>query len=172
MSLALRALRTLATSVAVLVGGLALVLLLAPRLLGWQLETVLSGSMTPTLGVGSVAAIEPVDPAAVRPGDVITYRDGDHLTTHRVVDVHAGAERSFVTKGDANEDNDPTAVEADAVVGRVLFDVPLLGHLTQLLRDPLAFLLLAALPGMVFVFLELRSLLLRWSTDEAPEVAA
>lgn len=168
MSLALRAARLVATLCLGVVGVLAVGLLLAPRLLGWQLETVLSGSMTPALGVGSVVAVAPVDPARVEVGDVVTFRAADRLVTHRVTEVRPGAELSFVTKGDANEEVDPAPVEQEALVGRVVLDVPHFGRLTQLLRDPLAFLLLAGVPGLLFVFLETRTMLLRFVDEEQP----
>lgn len=125
--------------------------------------------MTPGIGVGAVVAVAPVDPAVVRRGDVITFRVAERLVTHRVVEVREGAERTFVTKGDANEDADPGSVEPSAVVGRVVLDVPHLGHLTQTLRDPRWFVLLAGVPGLVFVFLEVRTMLMRFVDEDEPE---
>src|SRR5581483_7955327 len=40
----------------------------------YRLATVLSGSMAPAMPVGSVAVLVPESPAAVRPGDVITFQ--------------------------------------------------------------------------------------------------
>src|SRR5437868_2450342 len=92
----------------VAVAGAAL--LFVPRLLGWQVDTVLSGSMTPAYPVGSVLFVKPLSPAAVDVGDIITFRTGAGDGTpvsHRVVSVERSSNGlAFVTKGDANEEPD------------------------------------------------------------------
>src|SRR5918912_2525149 len=55
-----------------------------------QLLTVVSGSMQPTLPLGSLVVVVPRNADAVRVGDVITFSppgDDTHTVTHRVVDV-------------------------------------------------------------------------------------
>jgi signal peptidase len=158
----LRLSRTLAARCVVIAMFIfAAVLIVAPRLLGWQLHMVLSGSMAPTLGLGSVVAVEPLPAARVEVGDVITFsRRSGIPVTHRVVDViDSGGSRQFLTKGDANEDPDPEPRPAGAVVGEVQVHVPYMGYLAYWLRQPLGLLLLLVLPGAVFILLELRSLI-------------
>lgn len=137
----------------VAVAGAAL--LLVPRLLGWQVDTVLSGSMTPAYPVGSVLFVKPVSPPTVEVGDVITFRTGARDGTpvsHRVVSVdHSSGELSFVTKGDANEDADPTPVGASALQGRVAFGVPLLGRFVRAVRTPVGFSLLLFVFGLTLM---------------------
>jgi signal peptidase len=75
-----------------------------------QLLTVVSGSMQPTLPLGSLVLVVPRDADAVRVGDVITFSPpGDNRTiTHRVVDVHGSGDGLGVhTRGDANPVADP-----------------------------------------------------------------
>ena len=75
-----------------------------------QLLTVVSGSMRPTLPLGSLVVVVPRDAAAVRVGDVITFSPpGENRTvTHRVVDVQgSGTELRVHTRGDANPVADP-----------------------------------------------------------------
>lgn len=144
--------------VALAVAGLMVV----PRLLGWEIVTVLSGSMSPTYPVESVLAVEAVDPAAVRAGDVIAFRMEDDVlpVTHRVLAVdQVNGRRQFVTKGDANEDPDPTPVPADAVRGRVVFGVPILGRLVRAVRSPAGFALLLVAPAAALTVEEVRSML-------------
>src|SRR5437867_6489971 len=57
---------------------------------GFRPVVVYSGSMEPTLPVGSLLALEPAPSASIRVGDVITFRDPydrDRLVTHRVVGI-------------------------------------------------------------------------------------
>src|SRR5438045_7249035 len=98
-----------AGAVVTLVGGYAALLVA-----GYKPVAVYSGSMRPTLGVGSLAVDKVVDARHVRVGDVITFDDPyvtGRLVTHRVAQIvptkHGLAYR---TKGDANAAREPWAV--------------------------------------------------------------
>ncbi len=141
----------------------AAALLLGPRLMGWQLQTVLSSSMAPAFEAGAVVAIEPAPASAIEVGDVVTFaRPSGAPVTHRVVEVQAGDNSTmFVTKGDANEDVDPQPMPASAVIGKVRADVPHLGYFANFMRQPLGFLLLVLIPGGAFILAEMRALLMK-----------
>jgi signal peptidase len=121
--------------VMVAVLALAAAVVAVPRLLGAVPLTVLTGSMEPTHSPGDVVVVQPVDTDRVDVGDVITFQpvSGDPtLVTHRVVGVLRadGAVTGFVTRGDANPiDDDP--ILPDQVMGRVVYSIPLVGHLTS-----------------------------------------
>ncbi|MBC8091842.1 MAG: signal peptidase I, partial [Pseudonocardia sp.] len=95
---------------------LALAVAVVPAAVGGSTLTVLSGSMEPTLPVGSVVVVRPRPPAEIGTGDVITFlardpgSDATRVVTHRVVEVLPGPE--FRTRGDANPDPDPGLVAA------------------------------------------------------------
>ncbi len=133
-------------------------LFLLPRFGGWRFDAVLSGSMEPALPMGGVVFIKPVEPADIGPGDIIAYRSGEPLITHRVVDVIDESELSFITKGDANQSPDLSPVPAASVVGKVIFDVPYLGYLAAFVKTPLGFLLAIFLPGLAIIGLELKNM--------------
>nr|WP_297422411.1 signal peptidase I [uncultured Actinotalea sp.] len=171
--------RLIRRTAAALATSLAVFALLAVGLLfflvrgeGWLLQTVATGSMEPTIPTGSIILSRPVDPTAVRIDDVVvfvaptggTVSTGDGtafeatepmLVTHRVLAVETGADApAFRTKGDANADEDPWLVEADAVRAGYVGHVPELGTVlaTPELRRYL-FLTIAGL-GMVVVVAE------------------
>jgi signal peptidase len=124
--------------------------LLLPRLLGWQVVTVMSGSMAPTYPVDAVLALDPVDPAKVREGDVIAFEtESDRpMVTHRVVAItHDAGGLAFVTKGDANEEADIDPVAASAVRGRVVVGIPYLGSFVRVVHNPVGFAIFLVLPG-------------------------
>lgn len=67
---------------------------------------VASGSMEPEYKVGSLVFAKKAEPENIRPGDCITYTFGSSTVTHRVVAVDY-EQRTCITKGDANEKEDP-----------------------------------------------------------------
>lgn len=132
--------------------------LVVPRLLGWEVVTVLTGSMAPTYPADTALAVRPVDPREVRAGDVIAFVAADDLplVTHRVVAVdHGGGQLSFVTKGDANDDVDTETVPASAVRGRVVAGVPHLGTFVRAVHHPMGFALFLVLPAVALMAQEL-----------------
>ena len=131
----MRPLVKLATWTASLVSGLAVLAVLGYGVLlalGYQPRIVYSGSMRPTLGVGSLAVDRVVPASSVRVGDVITFNDPyvkGRLVTHRVAKiVHTDHGLAYRTKGDANATRDPWAIQLNDKVGSVAFDVPVAGY--------------------------------------------
>jgi signal peptidase len=114
------------------------VTVLLPRAIHGSALTVLTGSMTPEIPVGSVVIVRPVDPRVLRPGDVATYqpkKGEDAFITHRIIAVNDHAEGlSFTFKGDANRGPDLKPVPAGAVRGEVWFHVPYLGAIRDALH--------------------------------------
>ena len=137
----------------VLCGAVAVFVVL-PKLIGGQALTVETGSMAPTLPVGSIVVERPADPGTLRAGDVATYRlgDGRGLVTHRIVAVSA-QHRQFVFRGDANPVADAEPVTAAAVTGREWFDVPYAGTLRARLGRWRAPLIVLAVLGLGIYFL-------------------
>lgn len=152
----LLAVATFAGNVLIAAALCAVILLFGvPRVMGWDLVVVLSGSMEPALPVGSVIVVRPVQAVDINVGDIITYRiESDEKTyvTHRVIEVTgAGSSLAFRTKGDANDNPDEGIVAASAVKGRVWLEIPLVGYLAQQLRTREGFLLLVGIPGSIII---------------------
>lgn len=95
-----------------------------------KLAFVTSGSMTPTLPVGStIAYTRPADAAALRPGDIITFRAlaTGTVITHRILAVVRNENLvgvHYQTRGDANRAPDPDLVPAGNVIGLVSGPLP------------------------------------------------
>lgn len=114
------------------------VVIVLPRATHGVALTVLTGSMTPEIPVGSVVLVRPVDPRTLEPGDIATYQreEGKKVfVTHRVVKVHDEPEGlTFTFKGDANRGADVAPIPAGAVRGEVWFHVPYLGGIRDALH--------------------------------------
>ncbi len=123
-------------------------LLLLPSLFGFKSFAVLSGSMTPTIGVGEIVYVRETDSTELEEGDIITYHLSESaVVTHRIMELHP-EEKNVITKGDANEAEDATPVPFDKIIGRVAFHVPLLGYVSMYIKTPVG---IAALCGVAMV---------------------
>ena len=116
---------------------LAAIFLMGSRVIGYRVFNIVSGSMEPTYSVGDLIYVKEVDPAAIVPGDVITFVLNEDLVvaTHRVVRVDAEKQR-FYTKGDANETEDGAPVHFKNVIGIPQFAVPGLGYVSDFIQNP------------------------------------
>jgi signal peptidase len=116
---------------------------LGPPTGAYQVRTVLTGSMRPTMPEGSVVVITPVHPSRLRVEDVITYRipvEDRRIVTHRIAEiVEPGPEPVVRTKGDANETLDPWVARLRGEQAwRVRRSVPKVGYVLATLRHPTA----------------------------------
>jgi signal peptidase I len=138
----------LGTVVLIVFLALALAGLLAPAL-GWRLDVVQSGSMEPAIGVGALVVTAPDSPEGVEVSDVISFRsESGAMVCHRVVAIDG---QTFVTKGDANEGNDPSPVPFEDVAGKVAFSVPYLGYAVGFLKTPFGWAIIGLLAVAVLV---------------------
>ena len=105
--------------------------LAVPRLLGYEVYGVVSGSMEPTIPTGSVIYVETVEPVAIEKGDIIAFgKDGD-VVAHRVSE-NRFVEGKFITKGDANALQDFESVPYSSLIGRVARSLPYVGRYMML----------------------------------------
>lgn len=118
--------RSGAAALATTVLGL-LVWSVAPALLGWRTDVVMSGSMRPNLRTGDIVLSQPGG-TAVRPGQVILFADPGRpgrTLVHRVVERHPDG--SLTTRGDANAVPDRLPVPPANVYGIARLRVPWIG---------------------------------------------
>ena len=143
-----------------------------PTVMGYQLKTVLSGSMEPGIQTGSIIAIKPGgDMERFLKGDVITFKESENkLITHRVLEVKGTGENTqYITKGDNNDAPDLSPVLAANVVGEYNgFTIPYIGYLLNAAQSKIGSALLLILPG---VLLLLYSAVTIWKAIKEIEVS-
>ncbi|MGG1573159.1 signal peptidase I [Fictibacillus sp. NRS-1165] len=126
-----------------------------PTVVGYQLKTVLSGSMEPGIHTGSIIAIKPGgDMTRFQKGDVITFKASeDKLITHRIDEVQGkGKSLRFVTKGDNNDAPDREPVLPSNVVGEYKgFTIPYIGYFMNFAQSKEGAALLLVLPGLLLL---------------------
>ena len=94
---------------------------------GYSAQTIISGSMVPTLDVYDVIIVKREDNYQL--GDIITFYVPDENNnmvcfTHRIVSVGEGF---YLTQGDANQEWDDWTVYRQNVVGAVQYKIPKIG---------------------------------------------
>ena len=119
---------------------------------------VRSGSMSPTIGVGSIVVVRANDNPTYGKGDVIAFRsekNPETIITHRVIEIESGPDGVFYkTKGDANEEADGWSVDSKNVLGKVQLTLPYAGQFLGFVKSDLGFLLLIAIPAAFVIMLE------------------
>ena len=116
-----------------------------PRVVGFSVFRVLTGSMEPEIPEGSLLVVRETDTDAIQIGDVISFFSPDPtlegaVNTHRVVDIQTeNGGKVFYTKGDANVLEDAYPVPADRVVGKAVHVSAGWGKAVAVLSNPLVF---------------------------------
>lgn len=132
------AIRLLLSAFVALIALALAVLVVLPKAVHGAALTVLTGSMTPTIPVGSVVLDRPVDPGTLHVGDIATYQKAPgkaEYITHRIIKIDASRSPvMFTFKGDANRGEDIVPVPATAIRGKVWFHVPYLGAIRDTLH--------------------------------------
>lgn len=114
---------------------------------------VRTGSMEPTLPVCSVVVVK--KQAAYSIGDMVTFRQGNDLVTHRIIATQGS---QFQTQGDANATPDTALVDSSAVAGSVVLSVPYVGKVLTWVKTPLGFSLLIIIPSLLLVLREIQAI--------------
>ena len=156
--------------VAILGGSAAFTLSSNPEknYLGYRLYAVKTPSMTPKADgsslpggfrAGALIAVKICEPETIKEGDIVTYMPGkepDVYLTHRVVRVldQLNEDRGlfFVTRGDANNSDDPP-IRAQAVIGKKVLAIPAIGHVLQIIRGNYVLSIVTILSAFGFIIL-------------------
>lgn len=151
-----------AASVVLVVSMVAAVILVVPALFGFRRFVIVSGSMEPTLPVGSVVYDEVVPTGELMVGDMITFVPPpefgvDAHVTHRIVSIDvapvespAGGSRTYRTKGDANPTVDPWTMTLDQPdQARVVGHLAYVGYIYWALSNRWVQLLFIAVPAVL-----------------------
>lgn len=109
-----------------------------PTLLGHRIYIVDSGSMAPTLPVDSMIIVKEVLPNEIKKGDIVTYYGSSGATriTHRIVEVKKDGQE-FITRGDANNTEDPSVLKGNRLIGKLAFSIPYIGKVFRMLNGKL-----------------------------------
>lgn len=131
-----------------------------PKEGNYKVMTVLSGSMEPSIKIGSTVVIAPW--TNYKEGDIITFYDSsrkDVPVTHRIKDIKVkNGELFYKTKGDANDTVDLKDVKQEKIIGEVIFHIPYLGYFIEFVKKPIGFIVIIIIPALLVVFEEVKKI--------------
>lgn len=151
------------------VGIIAVLLLISifPITGNYRVMVVLSGSMEPAIGTGSIVVVKPNKsveggPPVYEVGDVVTFgkiSKADTPVTHRIVEVkQMNGQNVYTTKGDANNAPDPKEITASEIAGKELFTIPYIGYAISAAKKPWGFAALIIIPALIIIFDEVKKI--------------
>ena len=119
---------------------------------------VASGSMIPVLQVYDVLIVQGHEPFEdISIGDIIVFnRPSDHnrVIVHRVASILDDDPRTIRTKGDANPASIPGTdfpITEEEYIGKVAYVLPQVGYVTQLLKPPINYVIIAIVIGIMVI---------------------
>lgn len=124
-----------------------------PNIFGYSTYYIMTGSMKPKIDVGSLVIVKNGTNEDIKEGDIITFNGAsyDTITTHRVYKIINGGEE-FITKGDANNTEDPMSVKKNQIIGKVMFHIPYVGEVSQFIQKNLLIIIILFLGIFGFSF--------------------
>lgn len=135
---------------------------------GNQALIVRSGSMTPTIDVGSIVVVRsankfdspvPLATPLYNKGDVIAFRSEKNsktIITHRIVSAETNNNGvAYKTKGDANDEPDGWTVSEKNILGKTFITIPAVGKLLAFAKSKVGFSLLIIFPAVLVILMEM-----------------
>ncbi|MCJ8305909.1 MAG: signal peptidase I [Nitrosopumilus sp.] len=119
---------------------------------------VASGSMVPELLVYDVLVVQGHEPFEdIEIGDIIVFnRPSDHnrVIVHRVVSIINDDPKTIRTQGDSNPASIPGTdfpITEEEYIGKVVHVLPQVGYVTQLLKPPVNYVIIAIVIGIMVI---------------------
>lgn len=117
-----------------------------PSFFGIKTYVIVSGSMQPEYDIGDIVIVKKVEEEDIKKDDVISYRNGQTVVTHRVIEENeVNNKKQFKTKGDNNNTEDIHEVTIDLIEGKVVGKVSKIGKLSIMLQDKISIIIIILL---------------------------
>jgi len=126
-----------------------------PDFFGIKPFIVLTGSMEPAINGGDLIISKTVNPANLKVGNIISFKENSGVVTHRIDKITKNNDEiAFITKGDANNARDMNPISYSQVEGNYLFKIPKLGFLAMFMQTPIGMLSLIGIPALGIIIYE------------------
>ena len=99
--------------------------------------------MEPKINKQDVIFIKEVDKDKLEVGDIISFKTGEIINTHRIVKIEEqNGEEVYITKGDNNKKEDRGYVKLNDIEGKYLFKIPKFGIIVEILKSKITLVIL------------------------------
>ena len=123
-----------------------------PSFLGIKTYVIVSGSMQPELDIGDIVVVKDIEENELQEGDIISFREGQSVVTHRIIEIeNKDNQKQIKTKGDNNNSVDNNIVHVDAIEGKVITSIPLIGNLAIMLQGKITIIIIVIIFYAYFV---------------------
>lgn len=114
-----------------------------PDFLGLKSFVIVSESMEPTINPGDAIFIKEVTQNELKENDIISFKDGNIINTHRIVKINNdNGNITYTTKGDNNKNEDRLAVPFDKIEGKYEFKLSKVGILVEIIKSKVTLVIL------------------------------
>lgn len=122
---------------------------------GYRSFLVQSGSMEPGIHIGDVVITH--QQVIYHINNIITFNssEANRIVTHRITNVKEASSGQFTTKGDANREEDEAQINANDIIGKVIFVIPKLGWLINFSQSLAGLMILILIPAAGLIFDEI-----------------
>ena len=134
-----------------------------PSVFGYSFSIVLTPSMEPTIMTNELVISKTQDEYCVV--DIISFYDYEQDTkiskTHRIVDQYElEGVTYYITKGDANSNNDSKHITEDDIIGKIIYHSVSLGSIFsfKFLRNPKNLLLIVIIALIIFMISQISNI--------------
>lgn len=123
-----------------------------PSFMGYKPFIVLSGSMSPAINVGDLVVTKETDTSSLAVGDIIAFREGESVITHRIVGItETDGELQYTMKGDANNVDDAKPVTEKMIEGAYTLGIPKMGNVALFMQTPIGMLICIGIPVLLLI---------------------
>ncbi len=163
-------LKILISSVAYCLIAFLLMVVLIPKLLGYETFYIRTESMGMTIPKGSFIFVKEVEFDQIKPGDILTFNNDDETQffTHRVIEIDKN-NQMFITKGDANKEADPEPTSYYYTRGRVDFSIPFVGYIAKYLNTVVGKIIIASV-YIAWIAVEIELFILKRKSSQEEEL--
>ena len=146
----IRKINNIVSTILLILCFIYLIITLGPRLLGYEVNVVLSNSMEPVYSTGELLLVKPAKADEIN--DIISFKGSGvsgNVITHRVIKIDQ-EKQVFITKGDANSSQDSNPVAFSRLNGIVKINIPYIGYIYGMIQSMIVKIILA---GLVLIYI-------------------
>lgn len=170
----MKKLTTILSILILILGGLLVTVFAIPLLKlpgSYQVVMVRSGSMEPTIKTGALAFFKPE--SSYDKNNIVAFQiklddNSKYIVIHRAIEKKTTPDGKtiFVTKGDANQDKDARETSQENILGKVFFNVPLVGFIVSWIQTTTGKVALIVIPLVLVVYHTLQTAVAKRKTKK------